>query len=840
MKKLQRMIALFMSAVMLLTTLAGCGTENVEEGDYISKGIFFSMFIEVSGIYPLTYTEEDLERDESYAVAAQTMVDWDILSDKQVEKPDSAVTREIVAQSCMNGMTFRTSHEVEIKDIKKCEDEQAIMDAVGMGLFELENGYFDAKGKMTLNECLDVLEKWEEIELTSHFEEGTLDVEYNDNVTILNEDQVLGFEWKDEEYPVDADVEPLHFKEDGALQAHWLVNLEETDAGAVQTAASQSLQYGSMRIRKSDYTNNREKYQIGQIVLCQENFATNRPLPSNSYTGANFSLLFPASIKIEEVVEKGDEVELHGWKGTPMDLIKDVEEGKGINARCCMRPATDEGMRVIPEAGLEARGFKISATKDKIEVSFNHTFQLEDDLFGGTQQYRNQSFAPSVNLTASISDFKVDTFNVGKLLLEKKAEEHFSLSYKTTISGTLDSGGLRYSPANNGNGGLKYSPEKGFSGNLLANVKNARLTGAQAGGSEEIKLAQVVIPLGSGFTITGKVYLYIEFDGSVSFGVATDYKVGTSIKKLSRWNYQAEPIREVKQTKECKMNVNVDMGLHLVPTVDFFGTELADADVGMELRVDAKAKIVAEDGKTIDLYATEEDLKECDGSLQSCVNISLLATIKAEAFTGGSAVAKVLKLIGSEGLSWKRTVWGISLHWEDGNYVDACTRTAGGNDAVKVEKDDGICVDTYKVVLAPNEMTKVSITSLPMSDKDIYGKGGLTAVKEVERAALRMLCPILSEKLLSGITAKSTNQKVATVQFNERDKVMYITGVGVGSAQIKITVRDGNRELYTQEVSVTINPSATPTVYAGRNDTIAWIPFYMWDAMLNDSFIETL
>ena len=55
MKKIQRIVSLLLAMVMLAGIAAGCGEKD--EGDYISKGIFFSMFIEFSGIYPLTYTK---------------------------------------------------------------------------------------------------------------------------------------------------------------------------------------------------------------------------------------------------------------------------------------------------------------------------------------------------------------------------------------------------------------------------------------------------------------------------------------------------------------------------------------------------------------------------------------------------------------------------------------------------------------------------------------------------------------------------------------------------------------------------------------------------------------
>lgn len=847
MKKIQRIVSLLLAMVMLAGIAAGCGEKD--EGGYISKGIFFSMFIEFSGIYPLTYTKEELGQADSFKVEAQTMVDWDLLTEEQVKNPQKAVTREIVAQACVRNMLHRTTCAVDVKDINKCEDPQAVMDAVGMGLFELENGYFDALGKVTLDQCIEVLEKYNEIEVNSHFEDGELEVEYNDNVTIVDGDQVLGIVWDDEE-ATSEDADTVSGEETEEPQAHWLsYRADGTEAAATQLAANGAGQCGTMTITAFEYNANRGRYKVGSVVACPSKYTSALPLPNElGYAGSNYYLTAPAAIKIERITEKGNTVELYGQKGTPKDLIKDVPEGTGINAAVCSRPSKDIKFDIVPaSAELDAFGFKIRQVGNGIEVKFTHTFTLEDKIFGGSQSWRNPKATPSVEITASISDFAMDTMNVGKLLWEKEGEESFELSYKTTFDFKLKAGGLRYSPANNGNGGLKYSPDKGFSGNLFANVKNSRFTGAGAGGSNKIKLAQVVVPLGSsGFTIGMNVYFTIELDGTISFGVESNNKLGVTVKKLNRWKYVPEPFYKTNRVKNLDINANLDFGLSIDPRVDFFGTTLADSDIGLTLRIDAMAKIVEKSSSASSnyMYATKEELdEECAGSkCVYCINADLKIFAHAEALTEKSTIGKLMKKLKCSPIKTTVTLMETSCHFEDGAFVPKCTRGGSTEQNVNVNKDDSICVDLYKVNLGIGEMQQVSITSLPVSEKKIYGKENLTKQDYERRKILKGIAPGLATWVLGGIDVASEDTSVATVRFDEQEKKLYITAAGEGSTQIKITLREKNAFIrsYTQEVSITVAPSAAPVVNAAQGAEVFWMMPYFGETLTEDTSIKEI
>lgn len=76
------------------------------------------------------------------------MLEWELLDKGQVKNVTGYVTKEIVADACVNFMTYRkTCDDIKVKDILFCHDKQAVKDAVGMGIFELNKGYFDGNEK---------------------------------------------------------------------------------------------------------------------------------------------------------------------------------------------------------------------------------------------------------------------------------------------------------------------------------------------------------------------------------------------------------------------------------------------------------------------------------------------------------------------------------------------------------------------------------------------------------------------------------------------------------------------------------------------------------------------
>lgn len=155
-------------------------------GNYMTKGEYYLHFIKEVNMYLNDYEEEDYESDKGEEIAAHTMYEHYLIEKVQTKKLNKPVTREIVAQSLVRYMEFRTEHDVEISDINNCVDKQAIIDAVGMGVFELENGKFNPKGYMSEAEVEKAIEKMNDIELNSHYPENGWEEESDDEIDTDN------------------------------------------------------------------------------------------------------------------------------------------------------------------------------------------------------------------------------------------------------------------------------------------------------------------------------------------------------------------------------------------------------------------------------------------------------------------------------------------------------------------------------------------------------------------------------------------------------------------------------------------------------------------------------
>jgi len=138
--------------------------EKFEESDYITKGQYFEKFIEENNLYSDIYSEEEIKNAEDYEIDAAIMVEWELITEEQAKNPEKPLTKEIVAQSISNIISFRETHNIKINDIDKCYDKQAIMDSVGMGIFELDNGNFYPNQYMTYDDIDIAFEKMNEFE----------------------------------------------------------------------------------------------------------------------------------------------------------------------------------------------------------------------------------------------------------------------------------------------------------------------------------------------------------------------------------------------------------------------------------------------------------------------------------------------------------------------------------------------------------------------------------------------------------------------------------------------------------------------------------------------------
>ena len=191
-KKRKLLTGIFIAVIIIAIIIASLVINNKIKSKYMTKGDYYIYFFNEHGGFD--FDEEELEEkiqndtgEFTKEVANEMYVNW-YIEKEQMEDLDEPVTREIVAQTLVRAMEFRTEHDIKIKDIDKCVDKQAIIDAVGMKFFELSNNKFKPNGYMTKEEVEEAYEKMLEIEMNSHYEEGELEIPFKDDAIILDED----------------------------------------------------------------------------------------------------------------------------------------------------------------------------------------------------------------------------------------------------------------------------------------------------------------------------------------------------------------------------------------------------------------------------------------------------------------------------------------------------------------------------------------------------------------------------------------------------------------------------------------------------------------------------
>lgn len=774
MRLLKKFVAILLVVSTMLGVLAGCSNSN--DGEYLSNGEFYALFIENTNMYNDEYSEENLD---DYKAAEYLLYDYYLLDDEQINAYNDLATKEIVAQVCVRYMEFRETCTVEIKDINKCHDQQAIMDAVGMEIFSLENGYFDAKQNMTVVDCQNAIDKMQNIELNSHYEEGELEVEFKDDVVILDESIEIT------DYGVvegTTTIAPTASSNNEFKITTLDYKITNNDAQII-TLANETTEEVWFGIPRHQYSTLNPKPTVGKVMI--------KPYFSNNFgqfgnvSNSRLDLYSPTAIMVTKIDEHpmGDplNVRIYGRLATAEEFLADSENEKKINKKNCSKGATIK--KVSDSSVPEGVKIDVNSKPGYLVVTFGHTFTTTDKIYG-KQTWRNPSASPSVNITAEIGNFKLDTKNIGKLILNKKASAEVKLTYETYFNTTLKAGGLRYSPANNGNGGLKYSPENGFSGNFFANVGNARFTGASAGGSKSIKLAQVNIPLGSGFSINTNLYMVIELDGTISFTIDATNSAELKVTK-TRSGYDATFNTTSEKEKNIDVNANLTIELQLTPNVSFLGLNIIDAVGKVGGTIDAMASLYSTEAKksSAKIYATQTELAEqCNnGDFKYCIGSSFQLYLGYDFITTKSVIGKfVIGTLGLKTPSDKFTIYSSCSHFEDGSYVDECTRNT---EELKKNDDGDIKLAHYKVVLDEGAQSSVSVESIPISNKKLETNGG--------------------------ISVKTGNKKVATATFNEATNTILITAVGEGSTEItvKIPKKKKGKTYYEQKISVTVDKS---------------------------------
>ncbi len=771
MRNFQRVMAIVLCLASLLGLLSGCAGVS-DNTSYATKGEFFAMFITEKGLYSTKYTNEEIAANETYELEAEVMYEWILIEEDQKGNLSDGVTRDLVAQVCVRFMSFReecvaqAGEAPKIKDLDMCYDKQAVQDAVTLGIFTLSNGYFDGAEKMTYEQCYAAIDKISELSRTVTSDEE-LDIEYRDDVYEITDTEIY-------------EVNFIESEEDEQLQgegANPYLQQLSTGNGPQVVQLEKQVTYERLELVVSifEYNSYPQRYKKGQIILYDP---TNPLLQPQFMNCPKFYRAFAG--KIVNVEIKGATVKLT-LDACPMEsLVKDTD---GIN-----KFATTHGGKVpedyIDEDRKDGFSIKKSESGTGVTVGFKHTFTLTDPIYE-KQTWRNPEAEPSITLDITLDDFSVTTKNLGKILLGSKSDGEVRVNFNTTIVATAHAGGMRFSPANNGNGGA------------LANIANARWTGGNAGGSENIKLGKADIPLGtSGFSITCYFYLSIRMDGSAHVVATMDNSFLLSIKK-GRWAMMVSVDNESEkpELEELNVNANIFAGVVAQPGVYFWGQCLADASITAGLNLVAHAsiyKVGEKEAAMRNVFAAQADLDDAEG-YSYCIHTELSLVLRGNLLTSRSLIGKVIVRVFKTNIPTFENITPIgSCHFEDGREMSSCSRTNEG--AVEVNDSDKIYLDNYKVVLRTGQEQSVSITSVPLNDRQIAN--------------------------MNGIIVTSTDKSVVNAVFHQGSKTIELEGLREGSAEIVIKIKKSKdkKAYYTQTISVTVyKAEASATTDEGEN-----------------------
>ncbi|MBR4050450.1 MAG: hypothetical protein IKK09_08120 [Clostridia bacterium] len=755
MKLYIKIISLILCAATLVGIFSGCGGVS-ENSEYITKGEFFALFIEENNMYSKVYSAEEIAANETYELEAKVMREWELIDDEQAKSLDNAVTKEIVAQSCVRFMSFRQTCSADIKDIRKCHDQQAIIDAVGMGIFDLNNGYFDALEKMSYEDCREAIKRMDTVVRETRFNKQ-LEIVYQEGVETLDPEVVLDIEY------VDADE-----NENNALVAENMsIKPSESKAIALDDGNGNELKFSTMATKKDqvlwvtisseEYRRYPTKYANGVIIKY------NPLLPDNKFVYKDASRNTPFAGKIIKVLHKYGQVTL---------VLAECEFKEVINTQC--KEINDELTTYDfvflndfdTKDKLKDVNIKTTENKKGLIVSFDHTFSLEDKIYK-KQTWRNASAKPKVGIVATLENFMLTTKNLG-LMLEGCAEEgDITFEYDTTVKVTAESGGLRYSPPNNGNS------------KFLSALKNSRWTGVNAGGSKDIKITDFVASFEGIITVIGTLYLVIQMDGSISITVKQKQAFNCSLKK-----YGVSGVKNISSDPyldEVNIKANITTGLRVDVDINFLCFNIFGAEGKILADLDVQANIYRKDNEkepaAKNVYVAMDEIAE-HRELCYCTNIEVSITLSATVPKEDSIIGKIMRKVLDKDAFKPSKTWPLkSHHYEDGIELSACSRYNSA--VVEVNSDGEIRVSSYKENLQVDGTASVAITSLPLTDNKINNNGG--------------------------IKIKTGNKKVATAKLNEETKTVQITAVGEGSTEITLQIKKNNsKKYYTQKISVTV------------------------------------
>ncbi|MDO4524977.1 MAG: hypothetical protein Q4B61_06560 [Bacteroidales bacterium] len=784
MKFFKRVICIVLSLVFMLQLLTGCSSKKTDETLYITKGEFFAYYVYENGMTSDQYTAEDIQNCEDGSVEADIIVEWGYLSEdlakKNLKKP---VEKEIVVMVCANAtFDLKKGNPADIKDSDLLNDPQLIADAYASGFFELENGYFDGAEHMSFADCEAIMNKAKEYTADFHYDANTEitstaeGVKEQDNSNYSDGDIVIEFFGDESESQKDsgASAEGMSYNtaDNNAPKITFLnanttpriTTLESKTKDVEVTPLANNADYFgfqnikgfSATIMKHTFENALGNPQIGDTVVLNrfQVMMTNNMgygngeiigiLVDKKATGSNYICMFEYP-QFEEAVQK-----------------KNVEKanGSGIDISSFVKEKT------------EVDGWKLEfeVTGNSIKVDAKKNFTVYET--GRKQDWQNAKQTMTATANLEIGDFNLDVNNL-KSFANKNGKGYIKITCDTDIGFSLSQS-------------LRYTPDSNRNGKFPSNWSNSRWTDADSKGAKTIKIARFTPSLYGVVGIDVYIYLLISVDGKVSFTTSIE----NGGVQITANNGKISTTKLGTKQSEFSANVNLHNRLGVDASLKIFGfINVIEYDVGADLDLHAVVNLYYEEELSKSgVYADEEGLNEYaadDDKFDYCIGVLIELGVSGQMKDSG--VKMILNLISKgESLDFEKMIWSGGFHFEDGSFVDKCTRGDDMADELKESDGDEVELGAYKVILEEGKSDFVWLKAIPSETMDL-----------------------LDSK--NSITVKSNNTKVCTATYNKTNKLIIVEAVGEGSTEIVIKAKKGMwwwKKTCEQKVSVTVNPSS--------------------------------
>lgn len=800
MKTFQRVMCIALIFIMMLPVFTGCSKKKTDDTIYLTKGEFFAYFVYENGMTSDKYTAEEIQSCSDGSVEADIIVEWGYLPEKLAKKNLSApVQKEIVVMVCANAtFDLKQGKTADIKDADLLEDPQLIADAYASDFFELENGYFDGAQKMSFADCEAVMNQANYYTANLHYAANTEITETAEGVKEQNSEnyqegdiviQIIESDSGTETASEDAATNVSYPSKDNdepkvSLLGHYAATDKqesyESDRNAVQLYNSTN-QFGfqnikgftasiAMHVFEKDLgnpeigdtvilnrfqvlmSNTMNRYGTGEVVGV---------LTSKQKIGSTYSCTFDYP-QFEQAVEKKNVKEANG-SGIDTKSFDILEE-------------TVAGWKL--DFDVSSGAVKISAEKD---------FTVYET--GRKQDWQNAKKTITASANFEMSDFNLDVKNL-KAFANKKGKGFIKVTCDSEFDFSLSQS-------------LRYTPDSNRNGKFPSNWKNSRWTDSDSKGAKSIKVARFSPSLYGVATIDVYIYLQISFDGKISFTTS----IADGGVEISVNNGKISKTKLGKKDIEFSANANVYGRLGVEAGLKIFGfINVITYDVGLDANANAFVNLYYEEKMSkANVCADEEGLEEYradDGKFSYCIGATLELGVSGKMKDSG--VKMILNWISKgESLDFSFKVWKGGLHFENGSFVDECTRGKESEEkALKESESDEIELGSYKVNLYVGDSDCVSVMAVPAETLNLV-------------------------ESKNAITVKSLNADVCTVTYNKSSRTIIIEAKGEGSTEIVINGKKEAlwwKETCEQKISVTVNAakSIEPTgVSISEQDDVA-------------------